>query len=49
MEAADGAAFESYVEDVLAPTLHPGDVVIWDNLPTHQGHAVTKAVRRAPA
>jgi hypothetical protein len=26
------AAFESYVETQLAPTLHRGDVVILDNL-----------------
>ncbi len=45
----DAAAFESYVEDVLVPELHPGDVVVWDNLPSHQGYAAAAAVRRAGA
>ena len=47
--AIDAAAFESYVEDVLAPELRPGDVVVWDNLPSHQGYAAATAVRRAGA
>jgi len=45
----DAAAFDSYVEDVLAPGLRPGDVVLWDNLPTHQGRAAAAAVRGAGA
>ena len=32
--AMDAAAFESYVADVLAPQLRPGDVVVWDRVPT---------------
>jgi transposase len=47
--AIDTAAFESYVEDVLAPRLRPGDVVVWDNLPAHQGSAAAAAVHRAGA
>lgn len=47
--AIDAAAFDSYVEQVLAPELHPGDVVVWDNLPAHQTRAATRAVRRAGA
>src|SRR5262249_61995411 len=47
--SVDAAAFDSYVEDVLAPVLRPGDVVIWDNLPTHQGRAAAAAVRGAGA
>jgi hypothetical protein len=31
--AMNGAAFLAYVEQVLMPTLHPGDVVVMDNLP----------------
>jgi hypothetical protein len=34
--SVDAPAFDSYVEDVLAPAPRPGDVVVWDNLPTHQ-------------
>ena len=29
--------------------LHPGDVVIWDRLPSHHGYAAAAAVRRAGA
>lgn len=47
--ALDAAAFESYVEDVLAPELRRGDVVIWDRLPSHQGRAAAAAVHRAGA
>jgi transposase len=32
----DRAAFDTYVETQLAPTLQPGDVVILDNLPVHK-------------
>ena len=34
--AMDREMFELYVEDILAPTLRPGDVVILDNLPAHK-------------
>jgi transposase len=47
--AIDAAAFESYVADVLAPGLRPGDVVVRDDLPSHQGYAAAAAVRRAGA
>jgi transposase len=36
--------FLAYVEQVLAPTLTPGDVVILDNLPAHKGSAIQAAV-----
>jgi transposase len=45
----DATAFETYVTDVLVPELHPGDVVIWDRVPTHQVRAAAAAVRRAGA
>ena len=47
--ALDAAAFESYVEDVLSPSLSPGDVVVWDRLPSHQSRAAAATVRRAGA
>ena len=47
--ALDAAAFESYVADVLAPQLRPGDVVIWDRVPTHHCRAAAAAVHRAGA
>ena len=39
-----GAWFRAYVEPVLVPTLGPGVVVILDNLPSHEGPAVRRAV-----
>lgn len=35
-----GAAFLAYVEQVLVPTLRPGDVVVMDNLPAHKPPAI---------
>ena len=32
----NGPAFLAYAEQVLAPTLRPGDTVIMDNLPAHK-------------
>ena len=34
--AMDGDAFSAWVEQMLAPTLHPGDIVICDNLSVHE-------------
>ena len=34
--AMDGDKFDTYVRTQLAPTLKPGDVVIWDNLNVHK-------------
>jgi transposase len=42
--AADGAAFESYVEQILAPSLRPGQMVILDNLSIHLGARVRQAI-----
>jgi transposase len=42
--ATDGAVFLVFVREVLAPTLHEGDVVIWDNLGAHRSVAVREAV-----
>jgi transposase len=36
--------FLAYVEQVLAPTLTAGDVVILDNLPAHKGTAIQAAI-----
>ena len=43
------AAFRTYVEWVLAPTLKPGDLVIMDNLNSHKGAAVRRIIRQAGA
>lgn len=45
----NGEAFRVYVEAVLVPTLRPGDVVVMDNLGSHKGKAVRRAIRRAGA
>src|SRR5208337_2596792 len=45
----NGERFRAYVEQFLAPTLEPGDVVILDNLGSHKGKAVRQAIRAAGA
>ena len=45
----NGAVFLAYVEQVLGPTLRPGDVVIMDNLPAHKGAAIREAIERCGA
>ena len=40
----NGPAFLAYVEQVLVPTLRPGDIVIMDNLAPHKSAAVRKAI-----
>ena len=47
--AMNGAVFRAYVEQVLAPTLMPGDVVIMDNLPAHKAAGVREIIERAGA
>ena len=44
-----GTWFLAYVEQVLVPTLKPGDIVILDNLPLHKGVAVREAIEQAGA
>ena len=34
--AMDGAAFATYVRDVLIPEIEPGMIVVLDNLATHR-------------
>ena len=45
----NGECFKTYVEKVLAPTLAPGDLVIMDNLGSHKGKAIRRAIRSAGA
>ena len=45
----NGECFRVYVEQVLAPTLAPGDIVIMDNLGSHKGKAVRQEIRKAGA
>jgi putative transposase len=45
----NGVSFMTYVEQFLIPTLRPRDVVILDNLGSHKGKAVRRAIRAAGA
>jgi transposase len=45
----NGESFLAYVEQVLTPTLKPGDVVIMDNLGSHKRQAIRRAIRAAGA
>jgi transposase len=40
----NGDAFRAYVQQVLAPTLKPGDIVVMDNLPAHRSPAIRAAI-----
>lgn len=42
--AMNGDIFRAYVEQVLAPTLKPGDIVILDNLSSHKVTGVREMV-----
>jgi transposase len=42
--AMNGALFKAWVEQMLAPTLHPGDIVIMDNLAAHKVDGVRQAI-----
>jgi len=42
--AAEGAAFEIYVEQILAPSLTAGQIVVMDNLSIHKGAKVRRAI-----
>jgi hypothetical protein len=41
--------FETYVEEVLAPTLKPGQAVILDNLGAHKGEKVRELIESRAA
>lgn len=45
----NGPAFLAYAEQVLAPELRPGDIVIMDNLPSHKISGVREAIEKAGA
>ena len=47
--AADTAAFVTYIEQVLCPTLKPGDIVVMDNLSVHKSPEVERLVRSVGA
>lgn len=45
----DNSSFLAYVEQVLVPTLHPGDVVVLDNLAAHRQPEVSAAIAKVGA
>ena len=45
----NGVSFRAYVEQVLVPTLQPGDIVVMDNLGSHKGIAIRRAIRAVDA
>lgn len=47
--ATDGEVFLSYVEEVLAPQLWPGAVVVLDNLSAHKVGGIQKAIEAVGA
>ena len=47
--AMDGELFLAYVEQQLAPSLVPGDIVIADNLPSHKVAGVREAIEARSA
>ena len=47
--AIDGTSFLAYIDQILVPTLRPGDIVIADNLNVHKTAGVRRAIERADA
>lgn len=45
----NGERFLAYVTNFLVPALKPDDIVVADNLGSHKGKAVRKAIRSAGA
>ena len=45
----DGVCFLAWVEQMLAPTLRPGDIVVMDNLAAHKVAGVRKAIEACSA
>jgi transposase len=47
--AADGEVFCRFIEEMLAPNLKPGQVVLMDNVPTHKSKRIEKAIEQRGA
>jgi transposase len=45
----NGEKFRAYVEQILVPTLKPGDLVLMDNLNSHKVAGVREAIEAAGA
>jgi transposase len=47
--ATDAEVFRVYVSQILCPTLHPGDVVVMDNLSAHKSEATLSLITQVGA
>jgi transposase len=47
--ATDTEIFQTYVREILRPTLRPGDVVVMDNLGPHKNAETLKLITQAGA
>jgi len=47
--AIDTEVFGTYVEEVLCPTLRPGDIVVMDNLSPHKSEPTLALIRQRGA
>lgn len=45
----NGRIFRAYVEQILVPTLKPGDIVVMDNLGSHKSGIIRTLIRAAGA
>ena len=45
----DTEVFGAYVAHILVPTLHPGDVVVLDNLPAHKAKIIRARIEAVGA
>lgn len=45
----NGQTFRTWVEEVLVPALHPGDIVVLDNLGSHKVAGIEEAMTAAGA
>ena len=49
VRAIDGESFRAYIEQILVPTLQPGDIVMADNLGAHKVAGIQRAIQAAGA
>ena len=47
--AMNGVLFKAWVEQMLAPELQPGDIVVMDNLPAHKVAGIRQAIEARDA
>ncbi len=45
--ATDGPVFALFVDQILVPTLHPGQTIVWDNLSVHKNQEIRQRIEAA--